>query len=466
MQVYWYSMIQGTLDRLHLGDLLQWFQMGGLSGRLTLIEGHQRRHLDFLDGRIVYASSTVPEERLASWLATEGLLPLSTLHRLLAVSLLRRTLFTNLLIERGGFSPEHLRNSLTRLAETITSRVLTASNVRFMLDPSYPVRQLLGLTLHVQPNSLVMEAARRSDEYGPTAAESRDLTLPTDDQGFENFFWQLIRDGISADERVDGEQVARLQQQVRDIVGTLSDWVASGSGLVPVPAGQAARVAEWRTHGHHVDLIGLPHATWNQMVLACAVRSPHVQHPETFLELAEHSASLDLWQEMSESSAWRRPTAGRIDEVTENATVEWCRTAEAAAPHIGVSVDIVRLAVHLMVVPTDLVLWVLATLPIPHQRLRNTLLHELPRRLGLGLARLSDFPDHFQRLFDLSSVTPLGTSLDLGRRAISSARVWPATLPASESRLQTVATPATLIRAAAAVRQASPSTTDSSAAAS
>ena len=458
-------MIQGTLDRLHLGDLLQWFQMGSLSGRLTLLEGQQRRHLDFLDGKIVYASSTVPEERLASWLATEGILPLSTLHRLLAVSLLRRTLFTNLLIERGGFSPEHLRNSLTRLAETITSRVLTAADVRFVLDPSYPVRQLLGLTLHVQPNSLVMEAARRSDEHGPDAAEERDLTLPTDDEGFESFFWQLIRDGVSADERVDGEQVARLQQQVRDIVGTLSDWVTSGSGLVPVPANQATRIAEWTRHDRGVDLVGLPHATWNQMVLACAIRSPHLQHPETLVDLLEQSSSLDLWPEMSDSSAWRRPTAGRIDEVTERAAVEWCRTAEAAASHLGVPLETVRLAVNLIVVPTDLVLWVLATLPIPHHRLRNTLLRVLPPRLGLGLAQLSDFPDQFRRLFELHSVTPLGTCLELGRQAIPSARVWPATVPDSESQLQAVATPATLIRAAAAVREASSPAPDSSVAA-
>jgi hypothetical protein len=458
-------MIQGTLDRLHLGDLLQWFQMGSLSGRLTLLEGQQRRHLDFLDGKIVYASSTVPEERLASWLATEGILPLSTLHRLLAVSLLRRTLFTNLLIERGGFSPEHLRNSLTRLAETITSRVLTAADVRFVLDPSYPVRQLLGLTLHVQPNSLVMEAARRSDEHGPDAAEERDLTLPTDDEGFESFFWQLIRDGVSADERVDGEQVARLQQQVRDIVGTLSDWVTSGSGLVPMPASQAARIAEYTASHHHLDLIGLPHATWNQMVLACAIRSPHLQHPETLVDLLEQSSSLDLWPEMSDSSAWRRPTAGRIDEVTERAAVEWCRTAEAAASHLGVPLETVRLAVNLIVVPTDLVLWVLATLPIPHHRLRNTLLRVLPPRLGLGLAQLSDFPDQFRRLFELHSVTPLGTCLELGRQAIPSARVWPATVPDSESQLQAVATPANLIRAAAAVREAIAPAPDSSVAA-
>jgi hypothetical protein len=164
--------IQGNLDRLHLGDLLQWLQLGRLNGRLTLIGRQSKRHLDFLDGQIVYVSSSVPQERLASWLATEGLLPVSQLRRLLGVSLLRRTLFTNLLVDRGGFSPEGLRRSLTRLAETITSRVLATGEVRFVFDPKYPVASLLGLTLRVEPNTLVLEAARRSDENGRSSPTS------------------------------------------------------------------------------------------------------------------------------------------------------------------------------------------------------------------------------------------------------------------------------------------------------
>jgi hypothetical protein len=192
--------IQGSLDRLHLGDLLQWFQMGGLTGRLTLVEHHRRRHLDLLDGEVVYASSTVPEERLASWLAAEGVLPASLLRRLLAVSLLRRTLFTGLLIEQGGFSPEHLRSSLARLAETITSRVLSAREVRFELDPSYPVQRFLGMTLNVEPNTLIMEAARRSDEHNHLDQPAPDVELPFEGTAFDTFFWQLIQEQQTQDD--------------------------------------------------------------------------------------------------------------------------------------------------------------------------------------------------------------------------------------------------------------------------
>lgn len=459
-------MIRGNLDRLHLGDLLQWFQMGELSGRLTLTEHHRDRHLDFIDGQIVFVSSTVPEERLASWLATEGLLPVSTLRRLLAVSLLRRTLFTSLLMEQGGFSADHLKASLTRLAETITSRLLISRDLRFELDPAYPVRDLLGLTLHVDPNLLMMEAARRNDETPSPPDPEGGFDLPLTGDSFDSFFWSLIREGISDEERVDGEEVSRLQGLIRSIVSTLAQWLTSGPGLVPVPPSQISRLQDIAEAGRHPELLGLPHVVWNQMVLACAIRSPHLQHPETMQDLTQQAAELDLLAELRRSERWRRPHAGRIDELTGRTVLEWSRGAAAAAPHVDVVADAVRLAVHLAVVPTDLVLWVLSTLPVPHRRLRTILLRELPRRLGLGLAQMADFPHPFLQLFDRDALTRIGTCLHLARGVLPTATVWPPTVPEDESLLLDLAAPANLTQAAAAARRALSAAASSEAAAS
>jgi hypothetical protein len=423
-----------------------------LSGRLTLVGRHHKRHLDFLDGQIVYVSSSVPQERLASWLATEGVLPVSQLRRLLAVSLLRRTLFTNLLIDRGGFSPETLRNSLTRLAETITSRVLASDQVRFTLDPDYPVRQLLGLTLHVEPNSLVLEAARRSDENGRDAPPEE--TFPTEfcSEAFDSFFWELIREGISDGDRVDGEEMVRIQAAIRDILGVLADWLTSSPGLVPLPIRQADSLSQRMAGDGPLDFSGLPHAVWNQMVLACCIRSPHLSPPETMSQLSEIATELGLWQEMVENESWLRPAARRIDELVEEAASSWSTAATAAAPHIGVSPDAARLAAHLVTVPTDLVLWVLSTLPVSHRQLKRTLVRELPRRLGRSLAHMADFPVPIRQLFEGSLVTHLGACLHLGRDALPTAHVWPPTVPGDEELLVSMLPKGTLAQAAAAVR--------------
>jgi len=444
--------IQGNLDRLHLGDLLQWLQLGRLSGRLTLIGHHSRRHLDFLEGQIVYASSTVPSERLGSWLAAEGVMPSDQLRQLLAVSLLRRTLFTGLLVDKGGFSPDHLRTSLTRLAETITSRVMATDEVRFVLDPDYPVRQLLGLTLEVEPNSLVLEAARRSDENGrDTPPED---AFPTEFCGaeFEDFFWQLIRDGISENDRVNGEEMVRLQKLIRDILGVLADWLSSSPGLVPLPARQVEQLGLRLGQSAAAELIGLPHAVWNQMVLACCIRGPDLKPPETLTELSEAASRLGLWEEMLADASWRRPSADRIDQLVEGTALTWANASAVAAQHIGVPSDVVRLAVHLITVPTDLVLWVLSTLPVSHRRLKNTLLRELPRRLGQSLAHMADFPMPIRQLFDGSVVTHLGACLHLGRDSLPTAHVWPATVPADRELLASMLSDGRLSEATEAIR--------------
>jgi len=445
--------IQGNLDHLHLGDLLQWLQLGRLNGRLTLIGPHSKRHLDFLDGQIVYVSSSVPQERLASWLATEGLLPVSQLRRLLGVSLLRRTLFTNLLVDRGGFSPEGLRLSLTRLAETITSRVLATGEVRFVFDPKYPVASLLGLALRVEPNTLVLEAARRTDENSHDTPPEEFFPTEFSGEAFDVFFWDLIRNGISDGDRVDGEEMAQIQTSIRNILGVLADWLTSSPGLVPLPTSQASRVAQRLGQQEPVDFEGLPHAVWNQMVLACCIRSPHLEAPETLPELAQVADELGLWQEMVDNETWLRPSARRIDELVEEATVSWSAAATAAAPHCGVSPGAAKLAAHLVTVPTDLVLWVLSTLPVFHPHLQRTLVRELPRRLGRSLAYMADFPPAIRQLFEGSLVTHLGACLHLGRDALPTAHVWPATVPGDSDLLAAMLPDGSLAEAAAAVRE-------------
>ena len=318
--------------------------------------------------------------------------------------------------------------------------------------PGMAVRQLLGLTLHVEPNSLVLEAARRTDENGRDVPPED--AFPTEFCGteFDKFFWDLIRDGISENDRVDGEEMVRLQQLIRDILGVLADWLSSSPGLVPVPNRQANVLGERLGGPGAMDLTGLPHAVWNQMVLACCIRGPELQPPETMTELARSAAELGLWEEMLADATWRRPSADRIDQLVEGTTTSWTNASMAAASHVGVSPDAARLAVHLVTVPTDLVLWVLSTLPVSNRRLKSTLVRELPRRLGQSLAHMADFPLPFRQLFDAAVVTHLGACLHLGRDSLPTAHVWPATVPADRHLLTSMLSQEKLSEATEAIR--------------
>jgi hypothetical protein len=137
-----------------------------------------------------------------------------------------------------------------------------------------------------------------------------------------------------------------------------------------------------------------------------------------------------------------------------NVVDTWLRGATAAGSELEVDPDEIALAVHLLVVPVDLVLWVLTTLPVPHRQLRHTLVRRLPERLGLGLAWRADLPDDLRCLFAASQVTPLAMAIHLAREHLPSAHVWPRTVPDDEAMLLDAAPAAVLTRAANAARQA------------
>jgi hypothetical protein len=445
-------MIRGTLDRLHFGDLLQWFQMGSVSGRLTLRDVHGRRRLDFINGRVCYASSTIPEERLATWFAKRNLLPADQVRKILATSMLRRTLFTDSLMAEGGVSKDDLQKSLTDLAESITGRILMSEKARFEFEPDYPVVDVLGLSLQLEPSHLLMEAARRSDEHELSSDAGIEHELAFSGAAFESLFWELARDGITDGDAVDGWEMSHLHDLVQDIVGTLTQWLASSPGLVPLPQQQINGIRGCHSGDQRVCLYGLSHAVWNQMVFASSVRRVDRSAPLTLGELEAASAEIGVWGDLIESDFLQRPESGKLDELVRHVVVTWSRTAAAAAPHLGVDAEAATLAVHLVTVPTDLVLWVLTTLPVPHQGLRKALLNHLSRRIGARLAHLADFPSSILSVLDPREPTPLGVALHIGRGCVPQAATWPLTIPFDGGDFSELASETALALAADAAR--------------
>ena len=446
-------MIRGNLDRLHLGDLLHWLELGGQTGRLTLSDEVGERRLDFLHGRIVYVSSTVPEERLASWLARDGLLPAESVRRLLAAAMLRHELFTDVLLAEDAITDTALGASLTVLAELMMGRILDAKELRFELDPGHPIRDPSGLYLSLTPSRLLLDAARRVDESRGPRTTTPSPTLPLDEDAVEDFFWQLVQRGIPSDDPVDGDQINALHDIIRNVMASLAQWLASSTGLVPQPADHGEVMnAVLETTGR-VRLFGLPHATWNLMVLACSNRAAELRPPTGMDSIDACSASLDLWPEITSAKRWQRGRARTLDRLTRRVAIVWSRGAAAAARVLGVDPAAAELAAHLITVPTDLVLWVLAALPVPHQGIRRALLAELPRRIGAGLGHLADFPENFRQVLKGETATELGVCLHVSRNLIPSAAVWPLTVPSDEAILA-LATADKLHRAAAAAREA------------
>jgi uncharacterized protein DUF4388 len=67
---------EGTLAELDLAHLVQWLYETRWTGVLTLMRGEERKTLTFHEGRIVFAASSNPDERLGELLLRRGRLSL------------------------------------------------------------------------------------------------------------------------------------------------------------------------------------------------------------------------------------------------------------------------------------------------------------------------------------------------------------------------------------------------------
>jgi len=419
-------MIYGKLTGLHLGDLLQWLQTGGLSGRLTF-DGRWSRHLDFLDGRVVYVASDCPEERLASWLVRSGRLPASTVRKILGHSLLEKRLFTELLLKKKKTSRAKLKAAVSELAEIITRGILGEDELEFRFDPEYATRDLLNLNLNMDPNSLLLEAARKLDEHEPASGGQVSSNLPFEGMEFEEFFLDLVERGVGDEAPLDGPSYLQSRNIIRGVMQTLGRWLRRGPGLVPMPSGGKRNTQE-KENGKIEVLRTSPQLSWNLLVLASLVSSRELEPISGLENLSEVIQEMGILPALYKAEGWTRPEAVRLDHLSSDTALNWGRAAAAAAETLRISPDLAFLAVHIVIVPTDLVLWVLSTIGIPHHGLRQALLEELPIRVGRVLSSRACFPTDLQLLFQRENSTPLGICLGLSSRILGQHTIWPSLL--------------------------------------
>ncbi len=425
--------------------------MGSMTGRLSLSgEGYERR-IDFMEGRIVFVSSMVPSERLASFMAAQGVLPLDQLRSCLARSLFQHRPLTRILLEEAGLGLEDLRRIMESLAMVITTRLLLSPPKELTFDPDFPVRDLLGQDLALDPNHLLLDAARRTDESPEEETIAIDSQLPISGEAFDNFFWDLVGPSFTRQNPVSGEELLRLRHLIHDVVGTLSQWATTSFGLVPVPAAHVSSILSSLEKQKSINGEGFPQAVWDRTVIASGIRVPGGSNDPIPDDLHCDNSFYDLCDQLGRATLWHRPDVPRLDQLTSQTAIRWGRRAAAAAPHLGVTPTEVRLAAHLLVVPTDLVLWVMTTVPIPHAPLRHTLLQELPRRLGAILAMRAALPPSLQRLFQPRVSTPVGACLHLAHGTLPNARLWLDPLAGDDELLLSVASPDDLVAAAHAI---------------
>lgn len=174
--------LDGTLDTFSLADLLQWLEINGLSGRVTISRGEERRTIFVKGGAVVFVSSNRPEERLGSWLASRGFLSEPAIYELLADSFLTGRSLTRLILDTGLLSRETLASAVEELALKVLLDLFHWRGATFVYDPSVATEDLLRIQLSLRGQALALEGARAVDDVArrepPAAAPAPGSASP------------------------------------------------------------------------------------------------------------------------------------------------------------------------------------------------------------------------------------------------------------------------------------------------
>jgi hypothetical protein len=164
--------LRGTLARLPLPDLLRELQAEEATGILSLTSGGARKALYFRGGRVVFASSNLPSDRLGEVLLREGkITPEQNEASVRALAQGRRQ--GRVLVEAGALSPDALWWAVQTQVREIVFSVFQWDEGQFHFEESVlPEKEKITVDLDV--TALVLEGVRRMDAGGGIRARHPD----------------------------------------------------------------------------------------------------------------------------------------------------------------------------------------------------------------------------------------------------------------------------------------------------
>ena len=219
--------IKGSLKEASLPDVLQLLAMGKKTGCLAVTHRSNFGYIFFEKGRICYASIVNRRDRLGDMLVKNSVISQQQLDSAVAAQTKQRDKrIGELLVEQGALTREELHQYVRRQIEEAVYFLFTWMQGTFNFEADvHPEEQ--DLLVSINPESLLLEGARRMDEWNLVEKK-----IPSFDLVFE-----LDHSRLSASEA----ELTEEQRTVLDLVDGHRDVQAiiEESGLVEFEVGKA-----------------------------------------------------------------------------------------------------------------------------------------------------------------------------------------------------------------------------------
>jgi hypothetical protein len=156
--------LRGQLAQLALPEILQHLRLTNATGVLSLVSGGARKALYLKGGRVVFASSNLPNDRLGEILIREGKITVEEYEASIkAITKGKRQ--GKVLVEMGALSPKDLWEGVqTQVREIVFSIFLWEDGQFHFEESTLPDKE--RITVDQDVTSLILEGVRRVDANG------------------------------------------------------------------------------------------------------------------------------------------------------------------------------------------------------------------------------------------------------------------------------------------------------------
>ena len=219
--------LKGSLKEASLPDVLQLLAMGKKTGCLSVTHRSNFGYIFFEKGRICYASIVNRRDRLGDMLVKNSVISQGQLESAIgAQSKTRDKRIGELLVEQGALTREELHQYVRRQIEEAVYFLFTWMQGTFNFEADvHPEEQ--DLLVSINPESLLLEGARRMDEWNLVEKKipSFDLVFEVDQSRLSTTEASLTEEQRIVLDLIDGQ---------RDVQSIIDE-----SGLVEFEVGKA-----------------------------------------------------------------------------------------------------------------------------------------------------------------------------------------------------------------------------------
>lgn len=231
--------IKGSLKEASLADVCQLLALGFKTGRLAVADGSRFGQIFFERGRIIYARIVNQRDRLGDLLQRSGLVTREQVDDALREQALRPEVrIGELLVQRQQLDRAQLVRHVRLQIEEAIYQLFTWSRGSFHFEVDE--RPDTDILVSINPESLMLEAARRVDEWSLIEQKipSLDLVFEVERARLESAGLQLTQEQQVVAPLFDGSRsVAQVAEET-----ALSEFIVGKALFGLVQAGFAHRV--------------------------------------------------------------------------------------------------------------------------------------------------------------------------------------------------------------------------------